>query len=196
LASFILAIRKGVVGLIKLIREYRATLRMVERARRETDDKQDKANLSAASSDLRYGIEYMATGRRPGSRRGITNLSVEQRETPYNPQDYQFIKLTALQKKPVSALSIHQRELLDDLLNILTPREKEAFELVRGQGYSQAKAAEILKLKSRGTVQNLVERAERKLRFVVQKPPISERNISSEPVLKKPIQRTIFAEVM
>lgn len=187
--------------MIRLIREYRATLRVVEKARKVAEDVSDRKNLGSAASDLRYSIEYMTTGRRPGSRRGVTNLSAEQRETPFDPQDYLFIQMAALQKKTVDNLSQHQRELLSDLLDILTPREKEAFELVRGRGYSFEEARQVLNQKSRGAVQTLVERAEKKLRFVVQKPPNSESNISVQPSLKKPqikelIQRTKFSEVM
>jgi predicted DNA-binding protein (UPF0251 family) len=180
--------------MIWLIREYRATLRLVERARTVAEDEQDKGNLAGAASDLRYALEYMTSGRRPGARRGVTNLTKERREISFDPQSYQFIKLAALHKKTVSSLSNHQQELLNDLLDLLTPREKQAFELVRGRGYSFEEARQTMNVTSRGTIQNLVERAELKLRFVVQKPPNSEGDNSTQPSLKKPVQRVIFAD--
>ncbi len=181
--------------MFKLIREYKATLKMVEKAR-ETANEHDEPILGNVATGLRYSIEYMVMGKIPGNRRGITNLSYEQREVPWDPENHQFVKMAALQKKPVSALSPAQQELLDDLLDILTPREKEAFELVRGQGYSYNETAQLMKI-TKASAQHFVIRAEKKLHLVIRQPPNSRERISDEkPVLKKPVQRVLFAEVM
>jgi len=177
-----------------LLRQYRNTLKMVNQAV-NTATEHDKPILGNVATGLRFSIEYMELGKIPGTRRGITNLSYEQREVPWDPDDCILLKMAALQKKPVSSLSADQQNLLDDLLDILTPREKEAFELVRGQGYSFSEAARLMKI-TKASAQHFVIRAEKKLHFVIRKPPNSEGVISVDPVLKKPVQRILFAEVM
>lgn len=175
--------------------------------RESTENKPDKSaaerdmsNLSSASDSLRFAIEYMETGHVPGSRYGISRMSTIRREVKLDPQNYQFIQKAFLKQVPVEKLDQHQQELLNDLLQQLTPREKEAFELVRGRGYSFEKARQMMKVASRGTIQNLVDRAQNKLLFVVQQRPNSEGNISVQPSLKKLqsglVQRTMFSDVM
>lgn len=57
-------------------------------------------------------------------------------------------------------------DLLDKLMSSLTEKEKEAYRLVRGQGYSFTQAAKLLGY-NKGSVQNFVQRAEKKIALVV-----------------------------
>ena len=171
--------------MIKLVREYKVTLARVEKARRNATE-HDKPILGNVSTGLRYSIDFMETGCAPGVKHGISRLQ----EIPWDPQDYKFISMVALEKKEINSLSQSQREMLDDLLDILTARECEAFKLVRGQGYSFEQARVVMKQKSKGAVQTLVARAEKKLKFVVRFAPNSKSNISK----KNQLQRVMFSE--
>lgn len=173
---------------MKLIREYKASLRMVNKAKAkaDADDEAYKKLLRNCADSLSYSLEYMVKGREPGNRRAITRRSGTQREIPVSPENISFIRAAVLQRKLADDLSEEQKELLADLLEILTPKEKEAFVMIRGNGYSFSEAAEIMKV-TKGTVQNLVARAEEKFGFVVRKDEIKE-----DIVFEKPVQRVLF----
>lgn len=169
---------------MELIRQYKVSLRSVNHARLKAKDEFDKKQLGSCADSLSYTIEYMEKGRVPGNRRAITRRSGTQREIPVSPDNVNFIKAAVLQRKPLDTLSEQQKELLDDLLAILTKNEKEAYVMVRGNGYSFGETAAIMEV-AKGTVQNLVTRAEEKLHFVVRKG-------EKETVLEKPVQRVMF----
>lgn len=169
-----------------LIWEYMLTLSMVRRAHKRAVNNEDQGNLGSTISDLIYSIDYMKTGRVPGCRRGINRRSTEQREIPYDPKSYVFIQNAVLNSQPDSGLSEEKLELLKDLLAKLTKREREVYELVHGRNYTWDETANLLGI-SKSTVQQFLLRAEKKLSFVVQKPPISEKNFSVENV-----QRVMF----
>ena len=171
-----------------LIKEYRESLGKVNKARFTINDEHSKKLLGECASSLRYTVDYLELGKEPGNRRSITNRSKEQRTIPVDPNNYAFIKMAVIQRKTNSeGLSDEQRDLLDDLLALLTPREKEAFILVRGSGYSYSQAAEMLRI-AKGTIEDRVQRAERKMRI------IATRDIKSgEITVNKPLQCVIFA---
>ncbi|MCG8401385.1 MAG: hypothetical protein MJA84_07280, partial [Firmicutes bacterium] len=64
-------------------------------------------------------------------------------------------------------------KLLEKLMASLTEREKDAYQLVRGQGYSFAQAAQIMKCK-KGAAQSYIRRAEKKIQLALRKQVISE----------------------
>lgn len=173
-----------------LLLQYKETLRMVHRAYASASE-DDKKILSACATGISYIIRYIEHGGDPGNRRGVTRLAGYQREVPFDPSNVYFVRECALQRKLKNELSEEQKTLLDDLLGILTVRENEAFVMVRGNCLSYGQAAKAMKV-SKGTVQNLVDRAEKKLHFVVRKPSNSRGNLCSGK-LSKPVQRVMFA---
>ncbi|MBO8169977.1 MAG: hypothetical protein H0Z35_12455 [Thermoanaerobacteraceae bacterium] len=162
----------------ELLKEYRETYKMVRLARvaaKEADRKEDYEILGNVLVSLAYIIKYLDQGFPPEDKRGIyrSKWSQEQREIPFDPEDAFFVREVALQRKKESQLTEEQREMLKDLLAILTEKEREVFIMVRGNGLSFAHAAYLMGVR-KGTVQNLVTRAEKKLHFVVRKPTNSE----------------------
>ena len=176
-----------------LLKQYKHTLKLVnysqERAKRDSRE-EDRALLSDCATGISWIIEYIELGKEPENRRAITRYAGYQREVLYDPKDAYFIQECALQRKTTVELSRSQKDLLDDLLSLLTNREYEAFLMVRGNGLSYGQTAEVMKV-SKGTVQNLVVRAEKKLQFVVRKPSNSEGKFCSIK-LAKPFQRVVF----
>ncbi len=153
------------------IQQYKLALRRVRTYQRKLSQKREafqpvtneESILTGIIDSLTYSIEYLETGREPGTRRGAHRRSREQREVPFDPDWINRRRIPIIQEEPVSE---ETRELLEDVLNTLSYYERQTFELVRGQGFSYGEAAKLLKV-SKGTVQNLVDRAESKLLIAV-----------------------------
>ena len=119
---------------------------------------------------MSFSIEYMKTGRLPGNRRGITRRSNAQRDVPVDPRNVAFVRAAALQSQQPPEISEKIQRAIDDLgivFRDLTVKEKEAYTLVRANGYSFGAAAEIMGIQ-KGTVQTLVKRAEEKISDVAE----------------------------
>jgi len=171
----------------ELIKEYRKSLEAVNKCRFMIADEHSKKLLGNCATSLRYSIEYMEIGKEPGNRRSITNRSYEQRTVPMDPNSYDFLKAAVINKVAQNNLSDEKRVLVDDLLALLTPKQREAFVMVRGNGYSFSQAGKMMKIKET-SVQSHVDRAEKKMRCIVSK----DRD-SNKINVKKPVQCVIFA---
>ncbi len=174
----------------ELIREYKEALREVNKAKMKATDEEDKKLLSNCADSLRYAIEYMEKGKPPENRRGITRLSGLQREYPTDPEDYDFIVAAVKQRRTKDNLTTEQKQLLNDIMGVLTEKQKEAYFMVRANGYSFGEAAKLMKV-HKGTVQRMVMKAEEKIAKVIRMPSISEGNKCSVE-FKKPVQRVMF----
>lgn len=64
-------------------------------------------------------------------------------------------------REPVGAAPGWMVKFLEKLMSSLTEREKDAYKLVRGQGYSFAQAGRLMGC-NKGSVQNFVQRAEKR----------------------------------
>jgi RNA polymerase sigma-70 factor (ECF subfamily) len=109
-------------------------------------------------SDTQWAIKYMETGHIPGTKWKVARWNREDREILFDPQvlDRCFII-------PNAAPEVEEgvRVMLKHLLSCLSAREREAFVLVKGQGFSYQEAAEFIGL-SKGNVYTLIKRAEKK----------------------------------
>ncbi len=152
------------------IQQYKLALRRIQNYQRKLSQKRaafqpvtnEESILTGIIDSLTYSIQYLETGREPCTRRGAHRRSREQREVFMDPNSFQFIRIAVAQKGAETRVSEADRERLEDILSILTPREREAFMLVRGRGLSFEEAASLLQVK-KTTVQTLVERAEEKI---------------------------------
>ena len=170
----------------KLIGEYRLTLRRVSKAR-TVATKEDRSILASCEDSLGFSIEYMEMGKHPDCRRGITRLSGTQREIPVDPHNVAFVRAVALQNQSPEVNERMQRAINDlgIVLKVLTKKEKDAYSLVRGSGYSFTEAAEIMQIQ-KSTAQTLVKRAEDKIYFMVE--DLTDHGI----VFKQDIQLEMF----
>ncbi|POD46272.1 hypothetical protein BKM15_25870 [Pseudomonas syringae pv. syringae] len=151
-----------------LIIQYRQALKEIRRMIPDASE-EDKKLLSSMASDLQYALEWMRTGRRPGNRRGIERRAAYQRERPFDPLLMQrYFRSTDeevyewddhLQEDSVS---YWDRLRIEDALSVLSDKEKEAYLMSKGNCLSFSQIAKYLKL-SKSTVQDRVERAERKI---------------------------------
>lgn len=148
----------------QLIDEYRQSLRLVrraiERARSRVDDTAaiDRSHLRAMEAELVWTLEYLETGHVPDFRRGAYKWIV-----PVDPHQLRCMaKIKSATNEQADWVTTDVD--LDQLLSVLTPREREAFVLVRGHNCTYREVARFMGLRSVGTVANLVKRAERKVR--------------------------------
>lgn len=113
---------------------------------------------SSMVATTEWAIRYMETGEIPGTKHKVARWSTEDREVLFDPtvMDRVFSLPEATPE-----VSEGVRAMLEHLMMCLSQREKEAFVLVKGQGYTHNEAAEFMGL-SRGNVYNLLRRAERK----------------------------------
>ena len=69
------------MNITELIEQYTAGIRHLDRYRRSIDrsslDGEDEARtVSSMLSDMRYALDWMRRGRRPGSRKGRKNINL------------------------------------------------------------------------------------------------------------------------
>ena len=140
-----------------LIKEYRKSLKLLRSA------KAVPLHYGSMVSDTQFAIEIMETGKIPGTKWTVARWSRDKREIPVDPlQMARYITYP----EPVKSAPEWMIKLLDEVMGSLTKREKDAYQLVRGQLYSFSQAATLMGC-NKGSVQNFVARAEKKIGLVV-----------------------------
>ncbi|RAP29140.1 hypothetical protein C2W64_04087 [Brevibacillus laterosporus] len=154
----------------ELLKEYKETRKNLKKAYADLratetvlDDvtETEKNYLSEMISDVEYVIEWLETGRRPKSKRGIERRAAYQREKLVDPIRMQAFVFRGTAGSPCN-LTEWEKEQLEDALCCLSPREKECYILTHGEGFSFEETARFLCI-SRSSVQTLVTRAQNKI---------------------------------
>lgn len=159
--------------MLGLIQEYKESLRIIRKLKskypqrkkdRTLEQDQDFGYLSNMETNLNFIIKWLTTGRQPGNIRGVERLDAYQREVLMDPlwfdQDEKYSKPFYPQKN--YTLPDDVMNMIDEVLNRLSPREREVFILSRGHCFSFQEIGDLLGI-SRNTVGELMKRAERKL---------------------------------
>lgn len=152
-----------------LIKSYQESLRRIrqlrEKAIKEEISEEEITYLNSMESDLKYIIEWLRSGRRPGNRRGIERRAAYQKERPIDPiliqKYYYYNPFTITNEKPKVSDWDYQR--IQDALSVLTDREKEIYLMSRAGGLSYEQIARILVV-SKSTIQDSIERSEQKMK--------------------------------
>src|SRR5690606_3645114 len=148
-----------------LIQQYKESLRKVRKAKK-TANEVDRSILSGMEDGLRYAIQWMETGRMPGSRRGAERRAAYQREFPADPQRFPFDRFTAYDpfadgdyqivyggstminvkaEKEIDPIDDEMIGLfIDDILSCLSEREREVYTMRYGAGMEYHEIAEAL----------------------------------------------------
>ncbi|MBD7966254.1 sigma factor-like helix-turn-helix DNA-binding protein [Fictibacillus norfolkensis] len=150
-----------------LLENYKSALKYIEAI--DDASEEDKALLNGMASNLRYSIEWMNSGRRPGNKRGIERRAAYQREKPIDPLVMQkFFKssnndpYTWIDQSPISVIAESDKERIMDALCVLTDKEREMYLMSRGHCLTYSQIAGYF-VTTRSAVQNNVERAEKKI---------------------------------
>ncbi|WP_152669189.1 sigma factor-like helix-turn-helix DNA-binding protein [Paenibacillus sp. DMB20] len=146
------------------LQNYKMSLRIAERAYRlahKRADADDKKVISGMISDCEYIIEWLETGRRPGNKRGIERRAAYQREKLVDPLRMQAYVRNTKAGGP-SNLSDWERFQIEDALSRLSERERDCYTMAHGECFSFQEIADFLGI-SKGTVEEYIERAQRKI---------------------------------
>lgn len=114
-------------------------------------------------SGVEYIIEWLETGTRPGNKRGIERRAAYQREKPVDP----LIMQSYLSKTSSGSniqVSDRDRDRIEFALEQLSPRERECYEMIRGNGLTYAEVSKLLDIE-RSSVQSYIDAADKKLRI-------------------------------
>jgi len=136
----------------KLIRQYSAGVRDLEQYRRSLDrsnpDEADESRTVAGMlSDMRYSLDWMRRGRRPGSRKGAEKRDIYRRRE-------------LLQS--AEPMTEEERRRLIDCMAVMTERELTCWLLHMAHGLTQNEIADRLKV-SRASVRMYLDRAKKKV---------------------------------
>lgn len=122
-------------------------------------------------SNISYAIEWIQSGRQPGTRRGIERRSAYEREIPFEPywiqrqkEDSEFGMYESLVSENEEVAAINQElkeQTVSSLTSSLTGRQKEILELA-GNGFSHDEIAKMLKV-HKGTVSQTLNRVKEKI---------------------------------
>ena len=138
----------------ELLNEYCASLATVRKLIRKAMkiNSSDLPQLRAMERDLEWTIEYMTTGY-PPTGRSSRSISVDPQKVLVR-----FSKPLHEPTLPVERLRMRVLTALD----ALSPQERDAFMMVKGEGLSYGEAAKLMGVK-KGTVQEFVNRAQAKI---------------------------------
>ncbi|WP_100406655.1 sigma-70 family RNA polymerase sigma factor [Bacillus solitudinis] len=145
----------------QLIKEYKESLKQIEVAKCNAVIEDDKILLGNMASDLKYALEWMRSGRRPGHRRGIERRAAYQNEQPLDPLVMQ--SFVAESTTSHTGITEFEKERIKEALSNLTSREREIYVLVRGHCFSRQEAAKMLGVK-KGTINKILSRCDEKIK--------------------------------
>jgi DNA-binding CsgD family transcriptional regulator len=154
----------GVALVEDLIREYKKSLKLLRSASSVSME------YSSMVSDTEWAIEIMETGHIPGTKWTVARWNRNKREIPVDPL---IMSRYVRNQVPVGAAPKWMVEFLEKLMKSLTPLERDAFELVRGRGYSFSQAGKLLGC-SKASAQSYIKRAEKKIQLAIRKQTISK----------------------
>ncbi|MEK3974727.1 sigma-70 family RNA polymerase sigma factor [Psychrobacillus sp. FSL K6-1267] len=150
-----------------LIREYAAGREQLGRLKEYLDkdnpvDEQDIKQINSMIESMSFAIEWMETGKQPGTFRGIDKRGIYQR---------QYFESIEVIPDIMEQLDINNKKLyltreekliLADIFASLSLRERQCFILYTAQGMSMGKIAEVVGV-SKATVQSYITRAKKKV---------------------------------
>ncbi|WP_340026001.1 sigma factor-like helix-turn-helix DNA-binding protein [Paenibacillus sp. FSL K6-1096] len=148
----------------RMLPEYQISLKSVEQLYKVADE-DDKKVIAGMVSDCKYVIEWLSSGRRPGSKRGIERRAGYEREILVEPIRMQNFtgRFNAV---PTEGISEVQRFQLEHILGLLSRRERECYMLANGEGFSHVTIAGMLNI-SAGSVSEYIQRAQKKISSVM-----------------------------
>lgn len=139
-----------------LLREYKNARCKESEVRFENELKLIRSMIS----DMQYAIEWIVHAVEPGNRREISRKSRYQRTQYW--ADIDLVTFNIIRDDQVDQVSEEDKEVLEEFLNLLTDRERDALISIVAKNNTYEDTAEYMSL-SRSSVQVLVNRAMEKL---------------------------------
>lgn len=156
-----------------LIEEYTVgQLELEKRAnalnRKCRSDMDDLTQINSMIESMSFSIDWMATGRQPGTYRGAEKRAIYQRQYIEDMDTIPDIVEQLEEDHKHLYISKEERLILADIFASMSHRERQCYVLHEGQGMSMGKIADEVGL-SKGTVQRYIERAREKVQERVEK---------------------------
>lgn len=147
----------------KLVTEYGDSKLKLEGYRDKLDPKnplqqEELTTVDGMISDMNYALEWLRSGRRPWSRRGVENRDAYRRAAL---MDMDLFPAVNFEPDELEISAERKRQLVSVLLK-MSARERQCYLLHMAQGLTYANVAKELKLSKR-SVQQYVERARAKV---------------------------------
>ena len=122
-------------------------------------DEQDKTQINSMIGDMSFSIEWMESGRQPGTYSGADRRDAYRYEDmDILPDIYEEMRK---EREPLY-MSKEQRKALIHLFRSFSERERQCYVMYEAERLSMGKIADILGIKKR-TVQQYIERAREKV---------------------------------
>src|SRR5690606_22020177 len=121
----------------RLIEEYSVGKRELEQYRETLDKYEDEIEYDAVTgmiSDMKFALEWMRRGRRPGNRRGVEKRNVYHRTSLLDENLFPSLDLEMSERK----LTDTEKRNIIDILRELSFRERQCYLLHMAYGMSYA----------------------------------------------------------
>jgi RNA polymerase sigma factor (sigma-70 family) len=147
----------------KLVTEYADSKKKLDAYRLKLDplnplQQEELRTVKEMIADLNYALEWLHSGRRPWSRRGVDSKDAYRRAAL---MDMDLFPDISFEPEEVEISHERKKQLVDVLLK-MSKRERQCYLLHMAQGLSYAKIAEELNI-SRYSVRTFVDRARGKV---------------------------------
>ncbi|GEN30249.1 RNA polymerase sigma-70 factor (ECF subfamily) [Cerasibacillus quisquiliarum] len=127
-------------------------------------DRIDKTQINSMIREISDVIKWLKTGRDPFKLRGIDRRSAYQKRVLYDMDLFPSLDIVPDSlKEDDNELTNEEKELVADILLVLSPRERQCYLLHFVNQLSFEEIADELKL-SKGTIQSYIERAKAKIK--------------------------------
>lgn len=156
----------------ELLHEYGIHKKDLERRRDRLDrndfhSKQDLTQINSMIESMNFSMEWLETGRQPGTFKGIDKKSIYQHQS-FSNMDFIPDITEQLEEGPKQLyMTAEEKIILADIFASLSPRERQCYILHEASGMSMGKIADEVGIKRR-TVQQYIERAREKIKTRVE----------------------------
>jgi RNA polymerase sigma factor (sigma-70 family) len=147
----------------RLIQEYSEGRKELVQLKERSIDAEDIKQINSMIDSMSYSIDWMTSGRQPGTYRGVDKRGIYQ---------HQFIQTIEcipditeqLEAEPKQLyMTREEKIILADILTALSHRERHCYIMYISQGLSMSKIAEDIGV-SKATVQSYINRAKNKVK--------------------------------
>lgn len=155
----------------ELLLEYKDTLKntkeLLNRLKINDGSEEDMKIVRSWISNLEFTIQWIRTGRQPGTTRGIERRAAYEREIPVEPY---WIQLNRDEEVPLFKFeeteeekerTLNKESIVKEIMKTLCEKERMVFELAAKE-FSQREIARLLNI-PHPTVQKIIERCKRKI---------------------------------
>lgn len=147
----------------RLIQEYTEGKKELNTLKERSIDAEDVKQINSMIDSMSYSIDWMTSGRQPGTYRGVDKRGIYQRQFIQTIECIPDIT-EQLEAEPKQLyMTREEKIILADILTSLSHRERHCYIMYISQGLSMSRIAEDIGV-SKATVQSYINRAKSKVK--------------------------------